>query len=304
MFTHVELEASTHNSEPFEFYEFTASPLQYLYSAADFDVLHAGKLYQRAAISRSDIEGTSDPDKGTISIEMPYTLPIMEQLIRISPSVPVELTIWRGQRGNYVGDGTWFGDDAKAIWIGRVNHCGIQGDSVTLQCISILNQQYRMGNTLRWQKACGYALYDLYNCRLNPEDFALHLTINEAEILSTARIQKAELGWGNFPLPPTTTLVDEAYLRKGWFVGGFIEYYDSFSGTLGKRSITGYDDVNGIITVFPPTRGMAPNQVIKVFPGCKHTSKECKEKFDNIENYGGDPSMPVKDPYDPFERIF
>lgn len=298
MVDYIQLESSTHESQPFEFFQFTAGAVEYLYTSSDFDITYQGKNYRRAAISRGEIEGTSDPDKGVLRLQVPYSLPLMEQLIRISPSTPIELTVWRAQRINY----SFQAEQVVAIWIGRVHGCEIHQQVVALTCISILNSQYRMGNTLKWQKACGYSLYESYNCRVNPNNFSLPVVIQAENVVSTVKIRSPSLIWG-FTLPVQAT-GDHEYLKVGWFIGGYIEYHDSFSNTIGKRAITGYDWATGTVTVFPPIRGMAPGQEVLFYAGCKHTSKDCQEKFGNIVNCGSDPFIPIQDPYDPFERFF
>ena len=303
-------EASAHLSEPLEFYRFTVDTTDYLYTSADTDIYYLGRKYLKAAIQRGNIDGTTDPDKGTLKLTAPYLLPIVTQILVISPSFPISLTIYRTQRRT---DTTvWSGVDenpsnyltvgeADQIWTGRVFSCEITGDEVSINCVSILNQQFRMGNTLKYQRACQYALYDGYNCRVSPTYLRTTLLIQLGEV-TTSKVTAAGLVWGAFP----ESIGKDVALKDHWFLGGYLTYFDNFSKVEGRRAITGYDPAAGIVTVFPPFRDPLlgdPDHPMRFHPGCEHNSTDCHKKFANIENYGGDTVIPTKDPYDPFERI-
>jgi hypothetical protein len=38
--------------------------------------------------------------------------------------------------------------------------------------------------------------------------------------------------------------------------------------------------------------------VLKIYPGCPRTTEACLTKFNNLDNYGGIPSMPPTSPFD------
>jgi hypothetical protein len=37
--------------------------------------------------------------------------------------------------------------------------------------------------------------------------------------------------------------------------------------------------------------------LVALYPGCDHTRETCKDKFDNLANYGGFPWIPSKNPF-------
>lgn len=302
-------ESSASQSKPVPFYHFQVNDQEYLYSGGDLDVWHEGKRYLKSAISHGDIDGMTDPDKGTLILKVPYLLPITQQLLVISPSFPIELVIRRGQRlaqssydyyGSERTDNAITFSEADQEWVGRVRHCEITGSEVTVHAISILNNQYRMGNTLRYQRACPYALYEAYNCKV-PVGF-LRTTPDPANLyaVSAAKVQSPDLQWGAFP----ESIGKEDYLKKNWFVGGFVTYFDTFANVEGRRAIIEYDHDSGRVTVFPPLRGWLEGSYMHFDPGCEHNSDACASKFQNILNYGGDPILPLEDPYDPFVQVY
>lgn len=301
-------EASASQSEPAEFYHFTVADQEYLYTSAEYDISYQGRTYLKAAIQRGAIDGTTDPDKGTMKITAPYLLPIVQQMLVISPSFPIALTIYRAQkaRESYFDASDESPDnlltvlDAYRAWTGRIHSCEITGDEVAINAISILNQQFRMGNTLRYQKSCPYALYEQYNCRVPFNALMTEVTILPGNVLTASKVQSDGLVWGNIP----QAFGKPERLAKHWFVGGYVTYFDTFANVEGRRAVVEYDPAQGIIAVFPPLRGFVEGSYMKVRAGCSHNSTDCKEKFDNILNYGGDPMIPTQDPYDPFTQVF
>jgi hypothetical protein len=47
-----------------------------------------------------------------------------------------------------------------------------------------------------------------------------------------------------------------------------------------------------------PVVGIAAGDPVVAYAGCKRTVRECIDKFDNYDNYGGFPHIPGRSPYD------
>jgi hypothetical protein len=43
--------------------------------------------------------------------------------------------------------------------------------------------------------------------------------------------------------------------------------------------------------------GIAVGQAVTLYPGCDHTTTTCDGKFSNLNNYGGFPHIPTKNPF-------
>ena len=92
----------------------------------------------------------------------------------------------------------------------------------------------------------------------------------------------------------------------GFFTSGMIEAPD---GTL--RFITGHS--GSTLTLIRPLESLnsffAKNGygegygygygglVIRIYPGCDRTKETCQSKFNNLNNYGGFPFIPLKNPF-------
>ena len=273
-------EASFGDSRPVEIYKFYFGNEKYTYSGSDIEVNWQGDLYTKSPIKRGDLEGSADPEKGTIDLEMSLTNALVQQVLTVPPSMPVNLSIFRAQRDDLT--------DFRQVWTGRVRANEIVGQTVHLHGISVLHQEYRLGNPIRYQKGCPSAVYDAYNCMVDP---LTHEYVCNPTIVTASQVSSPDLIWTAVGIPSN--------LKEGWYVSGYVTYDDVVSNVVGKRVIIDYDHLTGKVTVFPALRGFVSGATMKFYPGCRRDSYDCYHKFANIENYGGDPILPLIDPYDP-----
>lgn len=271
-------EAGFDTSQPVEWYRVSyGSSQEFRYTSADVEITHLGKTYVPLEIHRSRIDGISDRNKSVLQVSVPLGCALADQLISIPPSASISLAIFRAQRADLA--------DAGAIWVGTIQSREILGESMVLLCTNLLAATGRQGNALHYQKACPYSVYGAEGCGVNPDLFK---TEAMAIVDSAVRLYA----------PGTARLADD------WFIGGFVTYDDVVSKTLGKRFIVNYEADTGMITVFPQLRGVNTAIPLNFYAGCNHTSKQCHEKFDNLDNHGGDPVLPLVNPFDPHELIF
>lgn len=278
-------EASFGSSQPVEIYKFYFGDETYCMTSADIDISWQGNTYLKSSIKRGDLEGLSNPESGTLDMTMALPNSLVQQVLTVPPSMPINLIISRAQRSDL--------SDFRQVWVGRVRAHEVVGQEVHLHGISILHREYRIGNPIRYQKACAYALYDEYNCQVSPE--TLKITCNPV-IVTASKVSSPSLVWTAASIP--------SGMKEGWFVGGFVTYSDTVSNVNGKRAIIDYDHVNGVITVFPGLRGFTSGASMEFHPGCRHDTYDCHNKFNNLLNYGGDPILPLEDPYDPYVDEF
>jgi len=271
-------EAGFDTSKPLEWYRMVyGDGIEFLYTSGDTRVVHLGKTYEPVEISRAELGSTSDRNKSVLQITIPVSLPLAQQFLTVPPSSSVSITLFRAQRADLL--------DAKVQWVGIIRDREILDMNMVLQCTNLLAATGRKGNALRYQKGCPYAVYGSEGCQVNPEDFK---TAANAIVDSPVTLYA----------PGTIGLDDD------WFIGGYVTYADTVSGTLGKRFIVNYDSDSGMVTVFPKLRGVESGALVNFYAGCDHSSKMCHEKFDNLPRCGCDPVLPLVNPFDPKEQIF
>ncbi len=271
-------EAGFDTSKPVEWIRVVyGADVEFLYTPSDQTIVHLGKTYVPAEISRSELGSTSDRNKSVLQVSIPVSLPLAQQFLAVPPSASVSLTLFRAQRADLA--------DATVEWVGIIRDREILDQQMVLQCTNLLAATGRKGNALRYQKSCPYAIYGAEGCGVNPEEFKV--SANAIVDSSVTLYAPATIGYPD-----------------DWFIGGFVSYQDVVSGVVGKRFIVNYASDTGLVTVFPPLRGVDSGQLVNFYAGCDHTSRTCNDKFDNLLNHGGDPVLPLVNPFDPREQIF
>jgi uncharacterized phage protein (TIGR02218 family) len=75
----------------------------------------------------------------------------------------------------------------------------------------------------------------------------------------------------------------------GYFVGGML------ATTAGARMIVGHAGID--LTLVAPMVGLTAGDAVQLYAGCDHTMAHCKDRFGNLDNFGGFPFIPVKNPF-------
>ena len=87
-----------------------------------------------------------------------------------------------------------------------------------------------------------------------------------------------------------TIEVPESSSSDGYFTGGIF----TFGST--SRFIINHTGIN--IVLSRPINGLITGDSCKIYPGCDHALATCKNKFNNLDNYGGFPWIPTRNPFD------
>ncbi|MDP8079511.1 phage BR0599 family protein [Phocoenobacter skyensis] len=208
-----------------------------------------------------------------INITLPSNNPVAQLYRGIAPSQTVRVMIMRLHYKE---------QEIRVVWVGNIIEAK-RPESHKTELISagLSTTMESSGLRLSWGRNCPYSLYD-YDCKVNPKNFVL-----------TGLEIKAING-------TTITLNVPNDIPENWFNAGFIEWIDN-DGVREVRAVTLHK--NNELTLMGGTQKLSIGTIIKVYPGCDGNVKTCKNKFNNILNFGGIPHMPNKSPYDG-SRVF
>ena len=80
----------------------------------------------------------------------------------------------------------------------------------------------------------------------------------------------------------------------GRFAGGIL-YWEAEPGRIEKRGIDQHVGSQLVLTdqILDLTAGVS----VIVSPGCAHDPTDCKDFYNNFDNYGGWPDLPEKNPF-------
>lgn len=166
------------------------------------------------------------------------------------------------------------------IWTGKVLSAAHERNEFIMTCDNNIVSMGRLGLRRNYQYGCPFVLYGSL-CRASKEDATV-----KAIVIST-----------------TGGLV----LSSNWFGGR--DPRDFAGGYISWRSKIGteYRTINsvtsaGVISYVGPLRNIEIGTEVTVTLGCNHQRDHCKNLHNNINNFGGQPWIPLTNPvkYHPF----
>lgn len=263
----------------------------YAYTDCERPIWHQGIQYLPIAIARGKINVTGTMDKQTLEVRCTRNVQMAELFRVFPPSRVVNITIMQG----HVSD-----PDAEflVVWTGRVIGSQRTEKEVILNCEPVATSMKRVGLRRHYQYSCPHVLYG-NQCRANKEAAKTTITINAIS--------------GNILITPIAGWAATPALAKK-FLGGLMEW----------RSSTGDIEVRSIIKVFADgssfmvngaLRDLAVGDQADVFLGCNHAAKftpegalapetDCHFLHANMQNFGGCPFIPRKNPIGLFNNYY
>jgi len=264
------IEESRHSGMPIELYQFTFGPLPedtYCYTNAEKDIDFGQRLYKPAAIARGEVASNGTLDKANLDVTIQVATEVTELFRQYPPSYTMGLLIYQG----HVNDRS---SDFRPLWSGRVLSNSWEGNEATFNCEPISTSMRRPGLRLNYQRGCPHTLYDPLSCR-------------------APRVPFPNFVVALWPYNMITVNAFPAGYVAAHFNRGYIEY----TSTKGRRQILTIDVFDGqnMQLIGTPT-DMVIGMGITMYRGCGHDMNDCRVIHQNINNYGGCPWIPLKNP--------
>jgi uncharacterized phage protein (TIGR02218 family) len=264
MTTYSGLETSTHGGRPVELYRFAHGAQIWTYSSGP-EIAYNGETYAAFPIGREDMQQVKELNKSSLEVLVPRTSELSLLYLAGNPEHVVTLTVFR----THVGAS----DGPVVYWKGRIVTVDWPDNATAkLSCESVFTSLKRPGLRARYQRMCRHALYS-GQCGVDKDTFAVAGTVSAINAAKTVL---------------TVTAADA--LDDGWFTGGMVE-----TPTGGFLFVTAH--TGSSITLANPCALVATNAVT-LYPGCARNRETCKDKFNNILNFGGWPWIPTRNPFD------
>lgn len=254
-------ELSAHDGEPIELYEFVGSAATYRYTDSQVAQTFEANSYTPATISRGSIPGAGSADAGALTVRLPSTDPLVLAYGLGNPPRSLTLRLLRKQ----VVSG-----QAEELWRSSVTAPRIDGRWAEFQSPSRMAD--RLGATIpavSFQRLCNHFLYDEH-CRVARTDYDLATTV--ASVVGT-----------------TVTVASIGGQPDAWFTSG--EIVRNSDGE--RRMIVG--QVGAVLELASPFRALSATDAVTLYAGCDHLVEACRDKFNNVVNFGGHPTVPRVD---------
>ena len=265
------LDASTESGEPVYKFLFSIGTDEYRYTSAAFFISDSNETWEPVALRASDVVQTDDMSRNSIRITLPRTNSLAQRFLGKVPEQITSVTIFRTMYG-LAEDAT----DDEAYWKGRVVSASAAGETVELECENIFSSMSRSGLRAKYQRSCRHALYSS-RCGVNDYEYA---TVANILLVDGLNI----------------TVDLDSNADSEYYVGGMVETAEGYLRYISAQSgsvLTLMYGLPGDTLATADSNGIP----VTLYPGCQHNTTDCVEKFGNLNNYGGFPYIPTKNPF-------
>lgn len=268
--TYNAIETSVHGGQPVELFLFEHGLQRWAYTNALNPITYLSSQYVPTPIERSKLSSSGSFDKQEMEVTVPRDLEIGSIWKVSSPSDVVSLKIFR----HHLTDTD---SDFRSLWVGRVVDVNWSETELEIKGESIMTSIGRNGLSRRYGYPCPYALYGP-GCTLATVAFEVSTVANSVN--------------GNTLGVNVATGYDDDH-----FSGGFVSWQNNETFTTERRFIVSH--TGSTLVLDSVVVGLTPGtQELKIHPGCNKEWVTCRDKFDNLLNYGGFPDTPKKNPFD------
>jgi len=262
-------EESKFEGAPVQLFEFRYGTLgqKYLYTNADFEITHAGEVYEPIPIDQTEHDLRGKLDRQNLRVNLSNSAGISELFRGIPPSTPITLTIWE----QHLTDPD-VPNEALVSWMGRVVAHSRSELQLELTLEPVSSTLRRPGLRRHYQLGCGHVLYGS-QCRASKAAATFPTTVLSIESLRVTLAGSWQNGFDDID-----------------FVGGILEWQSSRG--LELRTIV--DAGAGTVTLNAIPFELVGGQAVDVVLGCPRSETGCSRLHNNILNYGGCPWIPLE----------
>ena len=262
------IESSQERGAPIDLYEFIYGPAPdqiYRYTNAEFD---QDGGYKAIPVQRASVKTNGKFEKTNLQIRVPVNIELSDMFLPYPPPQVVRCRI----RQKHLSDPD---GQAMVVWTGRIISSGRERNEAVLTCDSTLLSFKRPGLNRNFQPGCPLLLYGSH-CRADKSLFKVVVPVDFIDDDGRLRLLA---GW-NGPF------------NVGSFIRGTVEWVSDYGHEV--RTILKADETG--IRAAGYLRGVEPGTELTMYLGCRHNMDDCRNVFDNINNYGGQPWIPYSNP--------
>jgi len=260
--SYLDQENSVSVGAPVELYRFALGAQRFTFTASQAAVIYQNETYAPVALRRSAIEQGNEINRAGLTLTLPRDNPLADLFLASPPEGVVSVTLRRFHRGDPL-------TETLVVWKGRVGGARLSGSELTLTCESVATSLKRTGLRARYSLLCRHALYST-GCGALKEAHRVDAVLTS---VSGATVNVAA------PLLPI----------DGTFVAGML------ATNAAQRMIVGH--VGPQITLVAPLPSLSVGAAVRLYAGCDHALSTCRHRFNNLDNYGGFPFIPLKNPF-------
>jgi hypothetical protein len=252
-----------------ELYAFNSASGQFLLTPHEFDVDLDGNLYASLSLERNELALGAEAAKSALELTLPPDCDLVRHLLATSltgETTSITLRIGRRESGDSSGSDYWWLSGTR--WMGRVLGVEIAEDAARIRCESAQVSLKRIGLRRLYSRKCSHVLY-------SSACGAAQISASSSVASTDARNVELEGG-----VPPSVS---------GGLAGGWLQT------PQGARHMIVTDFGSGVELLYPVAIESGSEVLLTV--GCDHSTTTCASRFNNLDNYGGFPAIPSKNPF-------
>jgi hypothetical protein len=250
-----------------ELYVFEGASGVFRITPHEFDVEIDGHAYARCAMQRSALALGAEAAKSALEITLPQDHALVQHLLQaaiIGEQTAVRvLRVRRNNTGN-----TWSFPGTR--WMGRVLGVEAADDVARIRCESVEVSLKRIGLKRLYSRSCSHALYS-QACGATP------ITVT-TEVIDCA---------GSVVVVPALPTSVAEMLPGGW-----LQTPSGARHMIVDQALYALHEVRLLYPVSIPA-----GTEVTLTAGCDHSMATCATRFGNLDNFGGFPFIPSKNPF-------
>lgn len=248
---------------------------------AEENVILGGDKYAPSTIEHDEISASGNLDKAQIELRCNYDSPLSRVFINYPPDRTVTLRILEGEKND--PDKVF-----STIWSGRILGFSVENLEAKFSCEPIGTSVRRPGLRRNYQFGCPHALY-------GPQCKALKIyrTVKPYVRAMSGSVIRLRAGW-HFSFDPLK------------FQRGIAEWTAPDGSVVTRTVLQVLQDPTGAtdLILSGQLNGLSELQQISLSIGCNHQVDDCKDIHNNINNFGGQPWIPLKNPIGSYNSFY
>jgi uncharacterized phage protein (TIGR02218 family) len=258
---------------PVEMFLFQRRETCWQYTSSDAVQVYGNRTYVPRTVSRGAFDRNDEAGSSTVQVRMDRTLKVCTQFLDGSSPTPVSLRIYRRHR-----------TDAEAIVLfkGVVANAELRGEEIILTCVSPLSADEKPVPRELIMRTCPHVLYG-QRCLLNPENW--EVTGGEVDSIVSGTIYKI------------SGIAGTGFADDDFAAGVLVKNSTGQRGFIQSSTFSIYANPKHAVRLLQPMVGLVVTDEITLYYGCDRKHSTCRDKFDNIPNFGGFPLHPERNPF-------
>lgn len=270
--TYASAESSVQDGAPLELYTFAIGATTYRLTSSPEDETFSAQTYTAAPIARAPITLVQLGKRRELEVTIDRTHALATALLGNGiPARATTMTLLRTHRGEI---------ESRQIWAGPISQAVLAGAYLRLRIPNGMDASFDVEAPIaRAQRGCQHMLYGP-GCN-EPRNDAVFVTTGNHVATTAVSASGVSLVVAALPQP-------DQWARYG-------EVRRILDGE--RRSILA--QVGTTITLDVPFATIAAGNDLAIYAGCDHSVATCRDKFNNVLNFGGHPHMINENPTSP-----